>query len=183
LVQLRLGIGGKALGLRGGISTRGVGIGAGPFSAGSSWRGRRSRKSGGGLGLFFIALILAPVISLCGHHHQPSSGEQAPPTTYVTPKAAPPPLAGACPTTQNGEATGGDSSPKTSVTLPALVGLNAQVAEDQLKSLGLKDSMSSANPKYKMVLVAKNWTVVDMYPPAGCVVSQYDQVDLNVTKP
>ena len=43
--------------------------------------------------------------------------------------------------------------------------------------------MSSANPKYKMVPQASNWTVVDMYPPAGCIVSPNDQIDLNVTKP
>jgi len=67
--------------------------------------------------------------------------------------------------------------------LPELVGLNAQVAEDQLKSLGLRDSMSSANPDYKMVLVAKNWMVVSMEPPAGCSVSPDSEVDLNVTKP
>jgi len=78
----------------------------------------------------------------------------------------------------------GDSpAPVKGITLPDLVGLNAQVAEDQLKSLGLKDSMSSANPNYKMVLAAKNWKVVSMEPAAGCNVAPDSEVDLAVTKP
>jgi hypothetical protein len=55
---MRLGIGGRAFGVRGGISTRGVGAGVGPFSAGKSWRGR----SGGGGGGFLALLIVAAVI-------------------------------------------------------------------------------------------------------------------------
>jgi len=54
---MRLGIGGGAFGIRGGISTRGVGVGIGPFSAGTSWRGGRSRGGGGGGGL--LAWLIA----------------------------------------------------------------------------------------------------------------------------
>jgi hypothetical protein len=53
---MRLGIGGGAFGVRGGISTRGFGVGVGPFSAGSSWRGRR--RSGDGV---FIGFVLVAV--------------------------------------------------------------------------------------------------------------------------
>lgn len=56
---MRLGIGGGAFGLRGGISTRGVGVGVGPFSAGTSWRSRGS--SGGDVG-FVAWLILAAIV-------------------------------------------------------------------------------------------------------------------------
>lgn len=56
---MRLGIGGGAFGFRGGISTRGIGVGFGPVSAGTSWDGRRSRGSGGG-GIAW--LILAGVV-------------------------------------------------------------------------------------------------------------------------
>ncbi len=42
---MRLGVGGSAFGIGGGISTRGVGVGVGPFSVGTSWRG----SGGGGL--------------------------------------------------------------------------------------------------------------------------------------
>lgn len=56
---MRLGIGGGAFGVRGGISTRGVGVGLGPFSAGTSWRGGRSGgSSGGGLLALLIAVAL-----------------------------------------------------------------------------------------------------------------------------
>lgn len=56
---MRLGIGGGAFGFRGGISTRGIGVGFGPFSAGTSWRGRRSRGGGGsGVGWLILAGIV-----------------------------------------------------------------------------------------------------------------------------
>lgn len=59
---MRLGVGGSFLGVRGGISTRGIGVGLGPFSAGSSW-GRR-RRSGGDAGFlaFAIMFLLAFVV-------------------------------------------------------------------------------------------------------------------------
>jgi hypothetical protein len=57
---MRLGIGGGAFGLRGGISTRGIGVGLGPLSAGTSWGGRRRRSSSGGGGFFvFLIAVLA----------------------------------------------------------------------------------------------------------------------------
>lgn len=56
---MRLGVGGGAFGVRGGISTRGVGVGVGPFSAGTSWRRRGS--GGGG---FFAWLIVAMLFFL-----------------------------------------------------------------------------------------------------------------------
>jgi hypothetical protein len=185
-VHMRLGIGGGAFGVRGGISTRGVGVGVGPLSAGTSWRGRRSRKSGGGNGLiaFIIALVVTPFLSLCSHHSsEPQPIGQGTPGQYQPLKTAPPPPAGTCLTTPSLLETADGTAQKTNITLPDLVGLNAQVAEDQLKKLDLNDSMTSANPDYKMVLEAKNWMVVSMYPPAGCAVSPYDEVSLNVTKP
>lgn len=44
--MVRLGFGGKILGVRGGISTKGIGVGAGPFSAGTSWKSSRSKSTG-----------------------------------------------------------------------------------------------------------------------------------------
>jgi hypothetical protein len=54
---VRLGIGGGAFGVRGGISTRGVGVGVGPFSAGTSWRGGGS-GGGGGLSAWLIVAAI-----------------------------------------------------------------------------------------------------------------------------
>jgi hypothetical protein len=54
---MRLGIGGGAFGIRGGISTRGMGVGVGPFSAGTSWRGGRRRGSSAGNGSFIVFLL------------------------------------------------------------------------------------------------------------------------------
>ncbi|MBE1551852.1 hypothetical protein GGC64_005939 [Mycobacterium sp. OAS707] len=130
--------------------------------------------------LFLIALIASPFISLCSHHDSSTGSGPSTPITYQAPRVAAPPAAGACPTVAGGDA---GTFQQRSVTLPDLVGVNAQLAENQLKSLDLRNSMSSANPRYKMVLQASNWTVVSMYPPAGCTVHPYEQVELNVTKP
>lgn len=62
---MRLGIGGGAFGIRGGISNRGFGFGIGPFSAGTSWR-RRGRRASGGGGLWsflFVAAILFLIVA------------------------------------------------------------------------------------------------------------------------
>jgi hypothetical protein len=62
--RVRLGIGGGAFGVRGGISTRGVGVGVGPFSAGTSWRRRRrSGGSGGFVAWLFVAGLVAFVVA------------------------------------------------------------------------------------------------------------------------
>lgn len=56
---MRLGIGGGAFGFRGGISTRGVGVDVGAFSAGTSWRRGRSGGGGGGmLGVLIVSGVL-----------------------------------------------------------------------------------------------------------------------------
>ena len=46
-MEVRLGFGGKILGVRGGVSNKGFGVGVGPFSAGSSWKSGKSRQSSG----------------------------------------------------------------------------------------------------------------------------------------
>ncbi|WP_134147387.1 hypothetical protein [Mycobacteroides salmoniphilum] len=61
---MKLGIGGGTPGFRGGISTRGVGVGVGPFSAGTSWRGGRSHGGGGGGVVWVIAIGLVLFLAL-----------------------------------------------------------------------------------------------------------------------
>lgn len=61
---MRLGIGGGAFGVRGGISTRGFGIGVGPLSAGSSWGGRRRRSGDGSfIGFAIVAVVFFLVVT------------------------------------------------------------------------------------------------------------------------
>jgi hypothetical protein len=89
-VRLRLGVGGKAFGVRGGISTRGFGVGVGPVSAGWSWRRRRRRRSGGSGGtggwslLLLVGLVVAGVNSLFGHTEQPPAAAPGNSSTYST---------------------------------------------------------------------------------------------------
>ncbi|MDR7172993.1 hypothetical protein J2W56_006759 [Nocardia kruczakiae] len=73
---MRLSFGGRVTGVRMGVSTRGFGVGVGPFSAGSGWGGRRrgrdrrsSSSPAGGclpvLGMLFLScLALAAVLWL-----------------------------------------------------------------------------------------------------------------------
>jgi hypothetical protein len=303
------GIGGGAFGLRGGISTRGVGVGVGPFSAGTSWR--RGKTSGGG-GLiawlfaaaivFFIAAwpyLLGTYIAVrCGawnpsterfvvgwlfetvyiaglaawflwlredrdqravdearrmaalsasgvvyeakyghsvvychgtcavNHRSPgtaASCTKSSPVAFEQPPDATPahesPLsAGAwfgksvvhwpvailvvgfvvglvillvdpihsaaedaafkpCPTHAF---TSGVSA---HVTMPDFAGVNATTAETKLKSLGITNVvLTSANPEYKSVWVASNWTVVSTDPASGCSLESADRVEVYVTK-
>jgi hypothetical protein len=90
MTKMRLGIGGRAFGVRGGISNRGFGVGVGPVSVGSSWRRRRRRRGGGWSGLIPILLVVGWLSSLCSHPAHPMQPTQigpplAPVTTTPTP--------------------------------------------------------------------------------------------------
>lgn len=71
---MRIGVGGRAFGVRGGISNKGFGVGVGPISAGTSWKPLRGSRvasrggsSGGGgaalIGFAAIALLLFLVVA------------------------------------------------------------------------------------------------------------------------
>lgn len=55
---MRIGIGGGAFGLRGGISNKGFGLGAGPISVGGRWPRGRRRNSGNGSALGALILLV-----------------------------------------------------------------------------------------------------------------------------
>ena len=65
---MRIGLGGSAFGLRGGLSNRGLGVGVGPLSIGTSFRrrhGHRSRRGGGAdsAGVLIIGAIVVLVLA------------------------------------------------------------------------------------------------------------------------
>lgn len=75
------------------------------------------------------------------------------------------------------------SSGPANITMPDLVGRNAGDVEDRLKNRGFTNvELSSANPDYKLVIVASNWTVVSTDPAPGCVVNRSHNVVVHVTK-
>jgi hypothetical protein len=248
------GIGGGAFGLRGGISTRGIGVGAGPFSAGTSWRGRRSGGGGSGGGgllawlitaaiLFFIAawpfllgtfiavrlgawnpsteclvtglcfevVYVAALVGWFFHAREQRNARSAadrngssstadwktrdsvrwPATILVAGfavalvvllvdpihSAAEDASSHACPSETLASSTSGTA------TVPDVVGANAAVAETRLKSTGFTNvNLESANPDYKSVWVASNWTVLSSDPARGCVVSLSRSITVYVTK-
>lgn len=67
---VRIGVGGKIFGVRAGISNRGIGMGLGPVSAGTSWRGgprwsgggHRPRRGGGSSVNGIVVLLLFPLL-------------------------------------------------------------------------------------------------------------------------
>lgn len=77
-------------------------------------------------------------------------------------------------------AAGGSSA---NITVPDIVGQNAGGVKSRLKGLGLNSvELSSANPDYKSVWVASNWTVVGTDPAPGCLVSHSMPITVYVTK-
>lgn len=157
-MRLRLGLGGKAFGVRGGISNRGFGVGVGPFSAGSSWRGRRSRRSrsrGGGLGLLIVLGMVGWLASLCSPTHPSATAYHAPTTSWTTPLAAPstspaPPLSAA---------SGPSGQPEA---------LNASAASAKLATLLIKGRAPKTG--YNRSLFGQAWTddVTVTYGHNGC---------------
>lgn len=70
------------------------------------------------------------------------------------------------------------------VTLPAdLVGKNAQLADDELRKLGIANiSYASQDAKDKVSLPLANWTVTKVEPAPGAVVSTTDMVLVTATR-
>jgi beta-lactam-binding protein with PASTA domain len=69
------------------------------------------------------------------------------------------------------------------ITLPEVAGKNAEIARSELEQLGLTNvELASTNPKYSVVVLARNWTCVSIEPPAGTVVQAKDPVIVKVTK-
>jgi beta-lactam-binding protein with PASTA domain len=132
--------------------------------------------------LLLIALVVGGLMSMCGHSTHTPAAEP------LTPAAEPPPIARPLPVTCPTKPPSGalvDGLEQVSITLPDLAGTNGQAAENCLKNLGVSSvELSSGNPKYSMVIVASNWTVVSTDPAPGSVVSDlYSRVVLRVTKP
>jgi hypothetical protein len=75
------------------------------------------------------------------------------------------------------------SAAASQVTIPDVKGRNAEIVRKNLEDLGLTEvSLSSANPKYTVVILASNWTAVSIEPPPGTVVNSGDPVVVKVYK-
>lgn len=71
----------------------------------------------------------------------------------------------------------------TEITIPDVAGQNAEIVRKKLEGLGLTDvSLSSSNPKYSMVIMAANWTVVSIEPAPGTQVKSDGPVVVKVYK-
>jgi beta-lactam-binding protein with PASTA domain len=111
------------------------------------------------------AVVSAVVLSGCG-----GGTTTAPSTVTVTSQ---PPVA--APTST--------APPVTSVTLPDVTGMNAELAREQLENLGLTEvEFASANPEYSVVVLARNWTVTGIEPVPGTTVKSDGTVILKVFK-
>lgn len=245
------GIGGGLFGVRGGISTRGIGVGVGPFSAGTSWRSRGSSGGGGGGAGMMVWLILAAIVFfiaawpyLLGTFIAVQCGAWNPSTERIvvgicfevvhiaalvgwflhlrerrTAPAAEEALRLASwrnrdairwpaaivaagfavalvvsmvdPIHSAAQEASAQTCPMQSpagsglgtAMVPGIVGANAADAETRLKSAGFTTvTLESANPHYKSVWVASNWTVLSSDPAPGCTASRSGSITVYVTK-
>ena len=84
---------------------------------------------------------------------------------------------GSCP-----HQTSVDGAP-ADITMPDIIGQNAGTVEDQLRGMGITEvSLSSANPNYKEIWKASNWTVVSTDPKPGCVINSNYPTVIYLTK-
>jgi PASTA domain len=124
--------------------------------------------------LIAIAIITPAIpllLSACG------SNTAAPPVTVTKTTAA---AQSPAPTVQAPTST---AKPAAQIVIPQVVGQNAEIVRKRLEGLGLTDvNLSSANPKYSVVVLASNWTVVSIEPAPGTSVNADDPVVVKVTK-
>ena len=114
-----------------------------------------------------VAAILAFTLAACGG--QPSTSPSTVTVTHHSAFAEP--------------STMSTSAPPSQITIPEVHGQNAEIVRKKLEKLGLTDvSLSSANPKYSVVVLASNWAAVSIEPRSGTVVSSDDPVVVKVYK-
>ena len=120
---------------------------------------------------------IAVITAGCG-----SNNTSSPSTVTVTRPASTVPSVANAPSVSGSEPS--TTTVSASITIPDVTGENGKIAEQKLENLGLTDvTLSSANPKYSVVLLPANWTVVSTDPPAGTSVGAGDAVVVKVTKP
>jgi hypothetical protein len=130
-----------------------------------------------GMRLTGFICATAVIMAGCG-----SSQTSSPSTITVTRPASTVSSAASAPSVSGREPSTAIAS--ASIIIPDVAGENGKIAEQKLENLGLTNvTLSSANPKYSMVLLPANWTVVSTDPPAGTSVSAGDAVVVKVTKP
>lgn len=125
--------------------------------------------------LTVASIIIAALLSAsCS-----STSSTAPSTVTVTQSPAALPTATAAPSTNAVQ-----DAASAQITLPDVAGRNAEIVRKELEKLGLTDvNLSSANPKYSVVVLASNWTAVSIEPEPGTLVNADDPVVVKVTKP
>lgn len=135
------------------------------------------RLAGGATGLA-IALALVG----CGSSGSPTTPAAAATVTATVPAPssthAPTFSAPSTSSTLDTDTDGSD----TSVTVPDVVGMNLQSAQERLRALGLRTSSSDATGQGRMQLWDRNWEVVGQSPAAGTEVSIGTSVDRSVKK-
>lgn len=105
------------------------------------------------------------------------------PVTVTQTTVAQAPAVPAAPATPVAPVATTEAAAAAQITIPDVAGQNAERVQKHLETLGLTDvSLSSANPKYSMVLLPENWTVVSIEPAPGTQVSADEPIVVKVTK-
>ncbi len=121
--------------------------------------------------------VIALSASACGSTSTPATT-----VTVTSTTAAPAYTAAAPPLTPLPVQTSTAAAP-AGITIPDVTGQNAEIARTQLEGLGLTNvELASTNPKYSMVIMARNWTVVGIEPAPGTTVAAGSPVIVKVYK-
>ena len=132
--------------------------------------------------IMLLAAVAALVVGACGGDEQ--QGAPAETVTVERTVASPPPEEPASPSgePESGADTGSDSGGGC-VEVPDVEGKDHQLAQDTMQGAGLYNlSEEDATGQGRVMLVDRNWTVVEQSPGAGECVSTDATITLRAKK-
>lgn len=133
---------------------------------------------------WIVGIVAAFFLGICFGIGVGAGWSQQPETVTGSPEVEPSDVPRRTPAASEPLSTFAPPSPAAKrITMPNLVGENASVAADKLRTLGFtKIRYGSADDEDSVVLLPQNWTVKAQSPKAGAQVSTGDLVVLTCTK-
>jgi hypothetical protein len=133
--------------------------------------------------LALVVVAVAATASACG-----SAGSTTPEST-VTQTVTVPPSAGAVPPADDNPAEDAPAenptaeAPAAKISVPAVVGMNHQAAQDTMQAAGLYNLREhDGSGQNRLLIWDRNWTTIAQDPPAGTLVSPDAVITLTAVK-
>ena len=126
-----------------------------------------------------LAAVACLSLSACGGDN---GGASESTVTQTVTEAAPPPDEESAPT-QDEDLGGGGGSGGGKIRVPDVVGKDHQLAQDTMQAAGLYNlSEEDATGQGRVLIIDRNWTVVEQDPPAGTSVGEDATITLRSKK-